>query len=226
MVSEGANPPAGDRLYRSSDSGTTWTEVLAATASIHDVVIRDAQNVIVATQIGTGSMTSITGGPSFASSDAGVTFTPLANAPQLACVAKRADGVLLGCGANWDPDFKAVAKSADGGATWDKVWRFVEMAGAVKCPEGTVEHDVCDVALWDCSTCMTDLKRQFGAKGPTCGLAPDITPPPKKGCCDGSGAEGSLMWLAISAWWLGRRARPRSTSSRAPAPPVRSAEPR
>jgi uncharacterized protein (TIGR03382 family) len=209
MASEGANPPSGDRLYRSSDGGMTWTEVLATTSTIHDVVIRDAQNIIVATQIKTAS--SIMGGPAFQSTNGGTSFSEIPGAPQLACVSKRSDGVLFGCGANWDPDFKAVAKSADGGASWDKVWRFVEIAGAVQCDAGTVQHDTCDVALWDCPSCQTDLKRQFGAKGPACGAAasdPPVTEPaPKKGCCDasGEGAATSLLGLVIVGWWLSRR---------------------
>ena len=113
------------------------------------------------------------GGPSFESTNGGTSFAPLASAPQLACLAQRPDGTLLGCGANWEPDYKAVARSIDSGATWEKVWRFVEIAGAVSCPAGTVEHDTCDTTLWDCPTCMTDLKRQFGAKGPSCGVQPD-----------------------------------------------------
>lgn len=209
MVSEGANPPTGDRLYRSTDGGVTFTEVLATPASIHDVVIRDAQHVMIATQL--KGATSIMGGPAYQSSDGGATFTELAGAPQLACLAKRSDGVLFGCGANWDPDFKAVAKSGDGGASWEKVWRFVEIAGAVKCSEGTVQHDTCDVVQWDCPTCQTDLKRQFGAKGPACGVEgtdPPIDQPPKKngGCCDaGSGAAGNLVWLLAIGYWLTRR---------------------
>ncbi len=209
MASEGANPPSGDRLYRSTDGGQTWTEVLATTSTIHDVVIRDAQHVIIATQIKTTS--SIMGGTAYQSSDGGMTFAPLDGAPQLACVAKRADGTLFGCGANWDPDFKAVARSTDGGATWDKVWRFVEIAGAVQCGEGTIQHDTCDVALWDCPSCQTDLKRQFGAKGPSCGAAgADPAVPPKKppggGCCDaGEGAADSLVWLLVLGWWITRR---------------------
>jgi hypothetical protein len=207
MASEGANPPAGDRLYRSADGGATWTEVLATTATIHDVVIRDAEHVIVATQIKTTN--SIMGGPAYQSANAGASFEQLASAPQLACVAKRADGTLFGCGSNWEPDFKSVAKSVDGGATWEKVWRFVELAGAVQCGAGTVQHDTCDIALWDCPSCATDLKRQFAAKGPTCGAAATdpVEPPPKKdGCCDaGAGAEASVLWLLVVGWLLTRR---------------------
>ncbi len=211
MASEGANPPSGDRLYRSADGGQTWTEVLATPSTIHDVVIRDAQHVLIATQIKTTS--SIMGGPAYQSSDAGASFTPIDGAPQLACLAKRGDGTLFGCGANWDPDFKAVARSTDGGATWEKVWRFVEIAGAVQCPEGTVQHDTCDVALWDCPSCQTDLKRQFGAKGPMCGAAgaDPAVPPVKKGggCCDaggaGEGAASALVWLLVIGACIARR---------------------
>lgn len=207
MASEGANPPAGDRLYRSSDGGVTWTEVLVTTSPIHDVLIYDAQQLFVTTQIKTA--TSIMGGPAFHSTDAGASFTDLVGAPQLACLAKRADGVLFGCAANWGPDWKAVAKSTDGGVTWEKVWRFVELAGAVQCPAGTVEHDTCDVTLWDCPTCESDLKRQFGAKGPSCGVLatdPPAPPPKKDGCCDaGTGAQTSLLWIVVVAWWLKRR---------------------
>jgi hypothetical protein len=207
MASEGANPPSGDRLYRSIDGGSTWTEVLATTATIHDVVIRDADHVLVATQIKT--ISSIAPGPAYQSSNAGASFDALAG-PQLACVAKRADGTLFACGANWMPDYMAVAKSVDGAVSWQKVWRFVELAGAVKCAEGTVQHDVCEIAQWDCPSCATDLKRQFGAKGPSCGAEagdPPIPDPPKKdGCCDaGAGAQTSLVWLLVVAWWLTRR---------------------
>ena len=206
IVSEASNG-AGDRLYRSSDGGQTLVEVLATSALISDVVIRDAQNVIVATQVRTGT-SSIMGGPAYHSTDGGASFSELPGAPKLACVAKRADGALFGCGANWDPDYKALARSGDGGATWTKVWRFVEIAGAVQCSPGTVQHDTCDKMQWDCPTCGSDLKRQFGAKGPACGVAgdPPVDPPPKKGCCDaGNGGEVALLWLLVGVALLRRR---------------------
>lgn len=182
MVSVGAAAPAGDLLYRTTDGGTTFTQVLSTSDPIRDVVYRDAMNVVVAT---------IAGG-SFTSSDGGATFAPMASPPQLACLGQN-NGKLFGCGANWGPDFKAVAKSADA-TTWDKVFRFVELQGPLACPAGTAEHDVC-APLWPA------LQQQFGATGSTCGVAPgdpvpDATPVAKKtGCCDaGEGAPIGLGW--------------------------------
>ena len=214
MASEGASVP-GDRLYRSSDGGQTWTEALMAPSSIHDIVIRDAQNILIATQLKDPTSNAITGGPAFRSTNGGMSFEPFATAPnELTCLAQRADRTLFACAPNWMPDsspYKAVAKSTDDGATWDKVWRFVEMADAVQCGDGTVQHDKCDVAQWDCPTCATDLRRQFGVKGPTCGVYatdPPIAPPKKDGCCDASGSASSgLVWLLVVGGLLTRRRR-------------------
>src|SRR6185295_14737818 len=132
MSSAGANPPVGDRLYRSSDGGVTWTEVLATTGAILDLTVLPTGNVLVATL----------GGGAFASSDGGVSFSAMSGAPQLACIGAQDDGRIYGCGANWEPDEKAVAVSTDTG-TWSKVFRFVELAGPLDCPDATPEHDVC-----------------------------------------------------------------------------------
>lgn len=180
VTSIGASPPAGARLYRSLDAGATLTEVLVTTDEIRDVVFH-AGKVVVATRAG----------GTFQSTDNGATFAPLA-APQLACLGERG-GQLLGCGANWDPDFKAVARSSDGGATWDKVWRFVELAGPLDCPAGTPTASECG-PMWP------TLQQQFGAKGPACGVvdgatdAPDGKKPGSGGCCE-TGAPGASALL-------------------------------
>ena len=58
MTSEAASPGgSGDRLYRSDDGGTTFKEVLVATGSVHDVLIRDATHIYVSTQIRTSPAT-------------------------------------------------------------------------------------------------------------------------------------------------------------------------
>ena len=198
----GASPPNGDLLYRSADGGMTLAQVLATSDPIHDVAI-DGQRIFVTTSIDGGMQT----GPSYESTDGGMTFGPTAGTPVLGCIGRREDGVLVGCGANWDPDFMAVAKSPDDGSTWQKVWRFAQLDGPLKCPAGTVQHDTCDVMRWP------TLQQQFGATGPVCGdhqWPGDPAPPSHSGggCCDaGGGGPASLLSAFGVALWLGRRRR-------------------
>jgi uncharacterized protein (TIGR03382 family) len=194
VYSSGANPPGGDLLYRTTDGGVTFQQVLATTDPIRDVIYRDAMTVLVAT---------VAGG-SFTSADGGATFTPMAAPPQLACLGQQG-GTVYGCGANWQPDFMAVGKSGDA-ASWSKVFRFVELQGPLACPAGTAEHDMC-APLWP------SLQQQFGATGSLCNIAPgDAAPAPvvakKTGCCDaGEGAPIGLAWAFGLGVWLMRRRR-------------------
>jgi len=213
LVSVGANPPNGDRLYRSTDGAVTFQQVLATDNKIRDVVIADAQHVFATTTVILINGSEI-GGPAFVSTNAGLAFSQLASAPQLDCLAKRPDGVLVGCGANWQPDYMAVATSTDG-ATWQKVWRFVNMAGPLACPPGTAEHDRCDVQLW------SGVQQQFGTTGPACGVnavdgARDGATTKSGGCCDGGGAAGAWWAAALALWltWTCRRAPRRGAARR------------
>ncbi|HEX3762949.1 MAG TPA: hypothetical protein VHW23_29840 [Kofleriaceae bacterium] len=182
-----ANATTGDRLYRSNDGGGTWTDVLDTTSPILDLAF-EPSGTVVAVTLSTGS---------FQSADRGASFQPLSGAPQLACIGQRGDGAVFGCAANWDPDFKAVARTSDG-ATWNKVFRFADLAGPVDCPAGTAEHDTCG-GLWPA------VQQQFGTTGPSCGVdapPPDNTqPPPKKsgGCCDAGDASGGLAAIGLAA---------------------------
>ncbi len=196
-ISPGANPPGGDQLYRSADGGTTFTSVLSTPMPISDVVIRNASTVVAATE----------NSGSFQSTDGGATFAAMSNPPQLACLKQKADGSLVGCGANWTPDFMSVTASPDG-AAWTDVWRFVQLAGPLDCPAGTAEHDICDLQQW------SNLQTQFASTGPTCGAyVVDGTPPdspPKKaggGCCDAGDATGGLVLGALVLGLVGRRRR-------------------
>jgi hypothetical protein len=207
MSSLGANPPSGDRLYRSTDGGMTWSEVLAPSGTITDLAIGSS-----------GILVSALGAGGFYSSNGGATFAPMTTAPQLACAGGRDDGELFGCGTNWQPDYKAIARSSDG-VSWDKVFRFVELAGPLECPVGTGQHDLCG-GQWP------SLQEQFGATGPTCNgeaPAPDTTPPVKRsgGCCDAGSPDGpGAIWLAglCGAIVLRRRSRAaRRQGARCPA---------
>jgi uncharacterized protein (TIGR03382 family) len=207
LISQGANAPAGDRLYRSTDAGITWTDVLDTTGPIKDVVIVDAQTVFATTMMQSGM--NFIGGPAYKSSNGGVAFDPMPTAPQLACLGKAPDGTLIGCGANWQPDFQAVTRSTDNASSFTKVWRFVELAGPLQCPAGTPEYDMCDQQMWE------NLKAQFAATGPTCGAnvvgdppAGDPVPTKSGGCCDASpAAPAGLVWAALAGAWLVRRRR-------------------
>lgn len=175
---------SGDRLYRSTDAGATFTEVLATTGPINSVVIVDADTVIAA------AATSGT----FRSDDGGVTFAQILDAPRLGCLGKRSDGLFVGCAANWDPDWMAVGRSPDG-MSWEKIFRFVEFAGALECAPGTTGNDTCAEQLWP------PLRDQFDVKGPSCGAAGDAgTPAPKsEGCCNTQPEmpEGALVALTV-----------------------------
>jgi hypothetical protein len=208
LRSAGAVAPSGDKLYRSSDGARTFTEVLATSEPVQGMVIR-GRAVIVAAGMG----------GAYESSDGGVTFSPVVDAPRMACIHDRGNGQLLACGTNWDPDFFSVAVSSDG-QNWQKLFRFADISGPLPCATTTVQHDVCELSVWP------SLREQFGAtKGTpaTCPAAPAVVPPTTRssgGCCDGAGSGGgalmvALSWLALAA---GRRRRRDSTASSARAP--------
>jgi hypothetical protein len=171
--SQNANPPAGDKLYRSADGGASWKLVLDTVAPVATVVFLADGTVLVGTVMA-----------AWQSAPDGVTFTQLDKAPQMLCGAQRADGTIFACGANWDPDYAALGTSAPapiGG--WTKMFRFVDMAGPLSCPAGTVQKDVCELQLWQM------VKEQYGIKEPDGAPPPDAPAPAKKpsGCCDASG---------------------------------------
>jgi hypothetical protein len=151
IASAGANPPRGDRLYRSTDGGTTWRDALATTGSIRSVAIISsgpAGQILVATR----------GGGAFRSLDGGASFAPLCDAPQLDCANQRGDGWSFGCAANWEPDHAALMATTDG-TVWTKRLQLHELAGPLDCPAGTAEHDICG-GQWPA------LQQQLGTSGP------------------------------------------------------------
>ena len=182
LTSIEANPPKGDRLYRSTDGGVTFKQVLATNDKIRDAFFAADGSVYVAT-LGSGA---------YHSTDRGASFAPLVAPPQLGCLGQRSDGSLVGCGANWEPDFKAVARTTDG-AKWQKVFRFVELAGPVQCAASTSVGQLCEPD-WP------SLKELFGATGPAavCPAPPDGAPPKKpakSGGCDAGGSSSG--WLVV-----------------------------
>lgn len=187
VTSVQAAPPMGDRLYRSTDGGKTFEEVLTTTTPIADVVVRSDTHVIVA--VGTGG--------SFQSTNGGSSFSLVANSPLLSCLGEAPNGELIGCGANWQPDFLSVGKSQDG-VSWQKVFRFVELAGPLECPAGTAERDVCDVQLWPTMQQQFGIKSLEGCRATTDGALDGAMTSGSGGCCDaGSSSPIAAAWLSV-----------------------------
>ena len=217
-----ANPPRGDRVYRSTDGGTTFTEVLATSEPVRDLVFRSSGTVLIATLASGTYESKPQGAPPFAKIGEARPNLPDATAPHHGCLAERPNGELVGCGANWQPDYMAVGK-ATSPLAWQKLFRFVELAGPLACAAGTTAATECD-PQWPA------LSQQFGVTGPpaVCGASPDAPPlvdgPPRKteasGCCEtGSTSPGSAL-LAFGVLALLRRGRRASSgcaaSRRAP----------
>ncbi|HEY4177391.1 MAG TPA: sialidase family protein [Kofleriaceae bacterium] len=206
--SSGATPPNGDRLYESTDGATTWNEILSTTDAIRGVVLRADGSVIVAT-LGGGTSMRAAGASTFTLLGSTVPNGPDPVPPHLGCLGQRPDGTLVGCGANWQPDYMAVGQGADPLAM-HKLFRFVELAGPLTCPAGSTSATECD-PQWPA------LQQQFGATGPTatCAAPADAGPPPALpkastddgGCCNAStvAAPGALLLACGVGLLLSRR---------------------
>jgi hypothetical protein len=188
-----------DYLLRSDNGGMSWTQVLSIDDNITAFTIRaDGMTAIMGT-INTGAQIS---------TDAGLTWTPITTPkpPKMACITERSDGVLFACGANWNPDNMAIARSTDG-MNWTKVMRFVEIADQFQCP-ATSKHSVKCGPLW------MGLECQFGIgvadSGPTThgdgggtGTGDGGTMmTPGKTC--GCGVSLGLIVVAVP-WWRRRK---------------------
>ena len=204
MIARLTNPPRGDRLYRTTDGGMTLTELLATDSTITGVVIRDT-TVEVAT-LASGLFESI---------DGGATFVPVAATLQFGCLGLRADGTLLACASDYDPDLMALGVSSDA-RTWTRLLRFEYITGPLDCPSGTAEHDICEDQLWG------GLGTQLGGAASACAAGPDLVidmPPgdvvvkPRGGCCDAQSGSLSSLPSVVVVIGLRRRRRPRARST-------------
>jgi hypothetical protein len=181
LISVGANPPAGDRLYRTTDGGATFADVLDATGAIHDVVIDRARGVLVSTFRHAG--TTKAAGLAFRARD-GITFAPFGDS-SLACLGVAADGALLGCTAT------SLIRSTDDGRSWTELAKLGALAGPLACPAGTPEHDRCNAA--EIAALVGPSERACAADAD----APIATPTAPRGCDAGAGSSWLVALLVM-----------------------------
>ncbi len=207
VVSEGANDPIGDVLFRSADGGETFERVFSTEGLIRDVVVEDDGAVIV-TYLQLDGRRFVAGPPQ-RSVDGGRTFSPYETSPTLACLSISPSGALVGCGHNYEPYWAAVTRRD--GDTWSKVWRFNELLGPLRCGGGTTVQVQCEPA-WEW------LQRNLiSLTGPTCGPhAPDAgtsippQPSPPESCCGTGARPTSLAWAGVVMLGLSIRRRRRA----------------
>jgi len=186
----GTEIPVGDSLYRSSDAGVSWTKVLTTADAITGVVVRkDSGDVIVAT-INDGVRISTSGG-------AAGTFVAIDDPPRMACIDEGPDGLLYGCGANWEPDNFALGRSTDGKG-WTKLAAFQDVVGPLACPAGTPQTDVCVTQSWP-GVCWQLGVCGSADAGPRAGADGGQASKPTDGCgCTSTGLQG-FPWVLVAA---------------------------
>ena len=194
----GSIAPAGDALYRSTDAGQSWTQVLELSDTIGAFLIRSDGATVIAASAGKcpGEPKESLDGCVKLSTDGGATFHAAATQPKMACIMERSDGTLFACGANWEPDRFALGRSTDA-AAWTAVFRFSEMAGPLSCEPGTVQFDICESLQWP------SIAEQFGV-----GSAPDAGSIDASGGGGGKGCGCSMAFAAAFLVVPRRRRRP------------------
>ncbi len=192
-------------LYRSADAGAHWTPLYTISDRAFAFVARANGDLILGTVLG----------GVFVSHDAGVTWTALAGAPHVNCLAENSAHEVWACTQNYSvpagpaSDGAGIMKTTDG-VTWTPVLRYEDITQPVACAAGTPQHDSCQVDTW------CGLKAQLGitstaldcsgAQDQPPGIeAPILHPPRSGGCCDAGGEAptgGLLTALVLGlAWW-------------------------
>jgi uncharacterized protein (TIGR03382 family) len=201
-----------DAVYESTDGGGTWTRIHSEMGAI-SFLLRANGDVVIGTQT-RGSVKRANGQS---------TFTTLANAPHINCLAENSAGEVWACTQNYGSpavpmDGYGIMKSTDL-ATWTPAMKYQDILEPVTCPMNTAQYQKCDRPMgtgappgW-CGLCAQlgcDPKRE-------CNLTDDEVPVDggdgggKKGCCEtgNAGAPGALALALMIGIVLSRRRRRR-----------------
>jgi hypothetical protein len=180
-----------------ADTGAA-AEALRSLRPIRQVLIDAAQDRVLVAAEG-GILASAGGGP----------FAPMGGLAYAQCLAQ--DGAALyACAWNFDPDRAAVARSTDGGRSFQRLFQYQDTATIAACPAGSSVAQVCPTAwnLYAGELGIDPARRP----GPGPGIDPEPMPM-TPGCAaagGGTGAGGALLpALGLLATLARRRFRPR-----------------
>jgi len=185
-ISTVVNGTLGDALYKSTDAGATWTQLLTEMDTLHFVARANGTCVVATQTLG-----------AFSSAACDTTWTPLTSPPHINCLAEDTNGTIWACTQNYGQmggipsDGFGIMKTSDL-ATWSGALRFQDIQGPVQCAAGTVQQDQCVAMTW-CS-----LETQLGITSTVVDCAAPaetIKVPTTKagGCCEAGGGEGAVL---------------------------------
>lgn len=118
-------------VFRSADGGRTQEPVLSVDANIRGFAVsEDGGTILIAT---TGAL--------YRSADGGTVFSPLEIPGQNACVT-FAGGITYACGWPWS-DGWALARSADAGAHFERMYTLGDLGGVLECAPDTPTGRIC-----------------------------------------------------------------------------------
>ncbi len=194
-----------DTLLRSDNGGLSWAPVLSFDgdgADLVSFVVRQDGLHLIAGTIGYGVRVS---------DDGGNTWSEPTQQPKMACVGERSgatprdQAALFTCGANWNPDRLAIGRSTDGGQTWQKTMRFIDLDNELACPAGDGHNDKC-AGLWTGIACQFGIGKPDAGVGPDASIEPDAGAPPSPG--PDCGCSMGLAAVLLVVPWPRRRRPP------------------
>lgn len=184
-------------LLRSSDGGMTWSELFKMDATTEasgqtrgiDGVAFDTANK--RTYVATHAPGVLVGSDD--GSATAPTLAPTGNLDQAQCVDVHA-GAVYACSSQFQPDFAAIARSTDNGATFSSVLNYVDTVGPVDCPAGTPVGDLCP-SYWYMYGAQLGISFDAGVGSDDMGTAK----PPGHGCsCTIGAARSAAGGLAFA----------------------------
>jgi hypothetical protein len=203
----------GGDVYRLAPAAAAWVQI-ATYADGVSLLVRSNGDLVLATPFNGAKK----------STNLGTTWTPLANAPHITCLAENSAHEVWACTRNYGDttnpsDGFGIMKTTDL-ATWTGVLKYEDIQAPVSCAAGTIQKDVCEAQRWcinkqqlgitsnavDCSAVVVDGMYDAGS-GSNTHVPGDGSGDKEKGCCDPSsgGAAPMLMSLLVAGTLLRRR---------------------